>query len=161
MKKIFTFIYILAAVLLTAYLSSIFSRYGTSGWYQMLPKPIITPPDYVFSIVWTLLYALLVWASYIALNKTESLIHNMANDLFLVQCFLQILWCFVFFAHGHLAFGLATIILLDITVFKMAHLYYKLNRWSFYILIPYCLWILFATVLNIAYVWMHGISIKI
>lgn len=161
MKKIFKFIYILATVLLTAYLSSIFSRYGTNGWYQTLPQPAITPPDYVFPIAWTVLYALLIWASYSALNRTDSLVHSRANDLFIAQCFLQILWCFVFFAHGQLAWGLGIIILLDIAVLKMTHLYYKLNHWAAYILAPYCLWMLFATILNIAYVWMHGISAKI
>lgn len=159
MKKIFKFIYILSVVLLTAYLSSVFSRYGTKGWYQTLPKPDITPPDHIFSIVWSLLYALLIWASYIALNRSESLLHNSANDLFLAQCFLQILWCFVFFAQGYFAFGLAIIILLDLTIFKMAHLYYKLNRLSAYLLAPYCLWVVFATIINAAYVRMHGTGI--
>lgn len=161
MKKIFKFIYILAAVLLTAYLSSVYSRYGTSGWYQKFDKPDIVPPDAVFSIVWAVLYALIIWASYIALTKENSLLHSMANDLFLAQCFLQILWCFVFFAQGYLAFGLAVIILLDLAVFKMTHLYYKLNHTSGYLLIPYCLWVAFATVLNAAYVWMHGVSIQL
>lgn len=161
MKKIFKFIYVLAAVLFTAYLSSIFSSYGTNGWYQILPKPIITPPDYVFSIIWTLLYALLILASYGALNKAESLIHNMANDLFLSQCFLQILWCFIFFAQGQLAFGLAVIILLDIAVLKMTHLYYKLNKSSAYLLMPYCLWVLFATTLNVFYVCMYGTKVQL
>ena len=91
MKKIFKFIYILAAVLLTAYLSSIFSRYGTQGWYQILPKPAIVPPDFVFPIVWAILYALIIWASYIALTRENSMLHSLANDLFLTQCFLQIL----------------------------------------------------------------------
>lgn len=159
MKKIFKFIYILATILLTAYLSSVFSRYGTDGWYQMLQKPAIVPPDFVFSIVWAVLYALLILASYLALSRTESLLHNPTNDLFLAQCFLQILWCFAFFAQGQLAFGLGIIILLDVAVIKMTLLYHKLNRLSAYLLIPYCLWMLFASVLNIVYVWMYGTSV--
>ncbi len=159
MKKIFKFVYVFAVVLLTAYLSSIFSRYGTSGWYQTLPKPMITPPDYVFSIVWALLYALIIAATYMMLERSPSMLHNLAHDLFLAQSFLQILWCFTFFAHGYLALGLGVIIILDITVIKMAHLYYKLHHISGYLLIPYILWVLFATVLNGAYVWMYGMNV--
>ena len=159
MKKIFKFIYITATVLLTGYLSSVFSRYGTNGWYQTLPKPEITPPDYIFSIVWGGLYALIIWATYVALSRSESLLHSWANDLFLAQCFLQILWCFVFFAQGQLAAGLAVIILLDLAVFKMTHLYYKLSKLAAVLVLPYCLWVSFATILNIMYVWMYGTSV--
>ena len=67
----------------------------------------------------------------------------------------------MYFAQGYLAFGLAVIILLDIAVFKMAQLYYKLNHATGYLLIPYCLWVVFATFINFAYVWMHGISVQI
>lgn len=159
MKKIFKFAYVLLVVLLTAYLSSIFSRYGTSGWYQTLPKPDITPPDYVFSIVWALLYALIIAATFIMLNHSPSLLHNWAHDLFLAQCFLQILWCYTFFAHGYLALGMVIIIMLDVAVIKMVHLYYKLNHISAYLLVPYLLWVLFASILNGAYVWMYGVNV--
>lgn len=159
MKNIFKFVYITAVVLLTAYLSSVFSRYGTQEWYQTLPKPIIVPPDYIFSIVWTLLYALLIIATYTALNKSQTLLHNNANDLFLAQAFLQILWCFVFFAQGYLAFGLAIILILDLAIFKMTHLYYKLNKLSAYMLFPLCAWISFATVINLVYVWLYGLKV--
>lgn len=160
MLKVFKFIYITLAVILTAYLSSIFSRYGTQGWYQNLPKPAIVPPDFVFSVIWALLYALIIWASYLALTKEESLLHSMANDLFLAQCFLQILWCFVFFAHAQLAFGLGIIILLDIAVFRMTYLYHKLSHLAGYLLLPYCLWISFASIINVVYVWENGLSVQ-
>ena len=84
MLKVFKFIYITLAVILTAYLSSIFSRYGTQGWYQNLPKPVIVPPDFVFSVIWALLYALIIWASYLALTKEESLLHSMPNAFLMV-----------------------------------------------------------------------------
>lgn len=159
MVKSLKFGYVLVVVLLTAYLSSIFSRYGTSGWYQTLPKPDITPPDYVFPIVWTLLYALIIAATYIMITNSQTLRRNLANDLFLAQSFLQILWCFTFFAHGYLALGLVVIVLLDIAVIKMTQLYFKINNLAGWLVTPYCFWALFATMLNVAYVWMHGLSV--
>ncbi|MBQ8676992.1 MAG: tryptophan-rich sensory protein [Alphaproteobacteria bacterium] len=158
MKKLLKFAYVFAVVLLSAYLSSVFSRYGTRGWYQLLDKPDIVPPDFVFPIIWTLIYALIIAATFIMLSYSKSWRHNLANDLFLAQSFLQILWCYAFFAHGYLALGMVIIIMLFIAVLKMTQLYYQLNQLAGYLLVPYCLWLMFAAALNGIYIWEYGMN---
>ena len=128
-------------------------KYGDSQWYKNLKKSSLTPPDYVFGIVWPILYlTLIIYAVFIArLHQEGKLPNNMLTNPigpFLLQLILNILWSPVFFIENKikLAFGMIILIIL-------------LTVWTFYttfivdktislILIPYLLWVSFASYLN-------------
>lgn len=159
MKKRFKFFYVTAAVLLTAYICSALTHIGINGWYDNFEKPELTPPDMVFPIIWTIIYALLILASFIALRDGDSVSKNKANNLFITQLALQILWCFSFFAQGQLALAMAVIILLDITVYKMITVFLKIRKLSGWLLYPYYWWLIFATFLNAVFMSSFGLVV--
>lgn len=159
MKKIFKFIYILTAVLLTSYLCSKFTNIGLSSWYNSFNKPFLTPPNIVFPIAWSIIYTLIIISSFIALRDAQNNQQTKVNNYFLAQLFLQIIWCFTFFAEGYLGLGFAIIILLDITVFKMISIFAKINKLASVLLYPYYWWLIFATFLNFSYVFNFGLIV--
>ena len=107
----------------------------------------------------SILYVLILVSTYIVLREADSYNRKKANNIFIIQLFLQILWSFVFFAQGHLGLGLAIMLLLDITVFKMITLYAKVNKTASYMLYPYYWWLIFATFLNFNFVYNLGLII--
>ncbi len=159
MKNVFKFFYVTIAVLLTAYICSIFTYNGIASWYQTFPKPAFVPPDKIFSIAWTLLYILLIVSSFIALKNADSQCENRVNNLFLAQLVLQIAWCYSFFAAGWLGLGLFMILVLDVVVYKMITTYLSVNKWSGWMLYPYYWWLIFATFLTAAYVAEGGLIV--
>ena len=159
MRHGFKFFYSLFSVMLTAYVCSVFTDIGIKQWYGEIEKPPLTPPNIIFPVFWSILYVLIIVSTYIVLREADSYNRKKANNIFIIQLFLQILWSFVFFAQGHLGLGLAIMLLLDITVFKMITLYAKVNKTASYMLYPYYWWLIFATFLNFNFVYNLGLII--
>ena len=148
MSKNIKLLYVLVCVLLTGYICSLSVMKGLAEWYNDAPKPTITPPAFIFSAAWSLIYALLIASTYIVLSKAKENLFFKANFLFITQLIFQVFWCLTFFALGEIQLGLFAFIFLDITVFFMAKAYKKVSKLAFYILFPYFIWLAFATVLN-------------
>lgn len=159
MKKFSKFIYSFAIVAITIYAGRYFTQYGIYNWYAQLEKPSITPPDYVFPIVWSILYFLMASSFYVILTHAPKNEAKIANQLFLSQLFLQLLWTFVFFHEGHIAFALGIIILLDIVVYKMIIQFKKTSNLATYMLYPYFWWLCYASFINFAYLYIHGMIV--
>lgn len=159
MQKIFKLFYSIVAVLLTAYICSRFTGFGILSWYDDFAKPPLTPPNFVFPIMWSAIYALLIFATFIVLVKAEAYLRRKANNLFIIQLVLQILWCYTFFAQGYLGLGLLVIILLDIAVFKQIVVYGKASRAASWLLYPYYWWLMFASFLNAMFVYYFGLIV--
>ena len=126
-----------------------------SVWYYNLTKPPLAPPDWIFPPVWSILYfsmlvALLLYLFKPAQNKKSGYIY------FAVQLILNLLWTPVFFYLQNIVLALIVIILLDIFVILTIKSFYKVSKISGLILIPYLIWILFATYLNIGYLVLNA-----
>lgn len=126
-----------------------------SVWYYNLTKPPLAPPDWIFSPVWSILYfsmlvALLLYLFKSAQNKKSGYIY------FITQLFLNLLWTPAFFYLQNIVLALIVIILLDIFVILTIKSFYKVSKISCLILIPYLVWILFATYLNIGYLVLNA-----
>ena len=63
MRQAFKFFYVFLAVILTAYICSVFTDNGINRWYNNIEKPFLTPPNEVFPIAWTILYVLIIISS--------------------------------------------------------------------------------------------------
>lgn len=121
-----------------------------SVWYYNLIKPPFTPPDWVFPPVWSILYstilvALLLYIVKPTQNKKSGYIY------FTTQLIFNLLWTPVFFYLKNMFLALIIIIFLDIFTILTIKSFYKVSKISALILIPYLIWILFATYLNIGY----------
>ena len=126
-----------------------------SVWYYNLTKPPLAPPDWIFPTVWSILYfsmlvALLLYLFKPAQNKKLGYIY------FIAQLFLNLLWTPAFFYLQNIVLALIVIILLDIFVILTIKSFYKVSKISCLILIPYLVWILFATYLNIGYLVLNA-----
>lgn len=126
-----------------------------SVWYYNLLKPPFAPPNWIFSPVWSILYftilvAFLLYIFKLAPNKKSGYIY------FATQLIFNFLWTPIFFYLKNIVFALIVIILLDIFVILTIKSFYKVSKISALILIPYLIWILFATYLNIGYLVLNA-----
>ena len=126
-----------------------------SVWYYNLTKPPLAPPDWIFPPVWSILYfsmlvALLLYLFKPAQNKKSGYIY------FIAQLFLNLLWAPIFFYLKNMFLALIVIILLDIFVILTIKSFCKVSKISGLILIPYLIWILSATYLNIGYLVLNA-----
>ena len=122
----------------------------TSGYmdYNDLIKPTLSPPGIVFPIAWTIIY-LLIGISY-TLLKEKGEVPKETKQLYYTQLICNYLWTFIFFIFRLRLLSVLWIIILDILVILMLYQFYKQNKVSGILLIPYVLWLLFATYLNIS-----------
>ena len=141
--------YIIAfiTVLITALIGSYFtSKSSNSEWYKCIKPRNLTPPNYVFPIVWTVLYILLFLAFANALNiKYVPII-----VLFVLMFILQIMWCYFYFSVKNIpnaAIIIVFMILVNIAIIGLAMYKNKIHLAK--MLIPHLLWITFACILNI------------
>lgn len=122
----------------------------TSGYmdYNDLIKPTLSPPGIVFPIAWTIIY-LLIGISY-TLLKEKGEVPKETKQLYYTQLIFNYLWTFIFFVFRLRLLSVLWIIILDVLVIIMTYQFYKQNKISGILLIPYVLWLLFATYLNIS-----------
>lgn len=116
--------------------------------YNFLVKPFLAPPSILFPIMWTILYVLM-GISYGILDK-NNLIDSKIKSIYYQQLSVNYLWSIIFFTLKWRLFAFIWIILLDVLVVIMIIKFYKKNKLSGLLQIPYLIWILFATYLNLA-----------
>ncbi|MFW6226437.1 MAG: TspO/MBR family protein [bacterium] len=119
----------------------------TGDWYDSI-KPEITPPGYVFAIVWNILFFLIaisIYTSYVKGSKEQKLIVLM---LFGINLLLNFLWSVIFFGMQNPVLAFYELILFGISIISLIYYNYKINKFSSYLLIPYLIWICFAGYLN-------------
>ena len=126
-----------------------------SVWYYNLTKPPLAPPDWIFPPVWSILYFSMLVALLLYLFK-PSQNKKLGYIYFIAQLILNFLWTPTFFYLQNIVLALIVIILLDIFVILTIKSFYKVSKISGLILMPYLLWILFATYLNIGYLVLNA-----
>lgn len=138
---------------LAGFLGTPFTIPAISTWYATLNKPFFAPPNWIFGPVWTLLYFLmgvafyLIWKQGWKKNKVK-----MAGLFFLAQLGLNFIWSPIFFGLRAPLLGLIVIVALLVLIVMTMKKFYPLSKLAFYLLVPYLLWVSFATVLNAAIV---------
>ena len=122
--------------------------------FEQLTKPALAPPAILFPIVWTILY-ILMGVSY---SRVELV--NRDDDttklLYWLQLIVNLLWPVAFFVLGWRVFALIWLILLDVLVVVMLLRFYKRDHIAGLLQIPYLIWVLFATYLNLGFVVLNG-----
>ena len=115
--------------------------------YNSLIQPELAPPAILFPIVWTILY-FLMGISY-ATIIIYSNIDEKTNKIYFSQLIINLLWSIIFFVFKNRFLALLWIILLVILIIIMVKIFYKKNKFAGIIQIPYLLWTIFATYLNL------------
>ena len=110
--------------------------------YKEIQLPSYAPPSILFPIVWSILYIGMGVVLFRIRNEFLELV------IFLSQLILNYLWCFIFFTFKQFLLSYIVILLLDFLILYLLFLLFKKDRVSFYIIIPYLLWCVFASFLN-------------
>lgn len=127
-----------------------YSNMFKSVWYYNLVKPPLAPPDWVFQPVWLVLYVTIFIAFLLYARKTDKN-KKLGYIYFILQLILNFLWTPAFFYLENIKLALVVILLLDVFVVLTIKKFYSISKPSGLILIPYFVWIIFATYLNIGY----------
>jgi benzodiazapine receptor len=121
---------------------------STDGWYAGLIKPAWNPPGWLFGPVWTLLYATMAVAAWLVWREGGWKAQRRAPCLYLVQWALNALWTPLFFGLHRSGLAFAEILALDAAVLATLIAFWRVRRLAGALLVPYALWVAFATVLN-------------
>lgn len=117
--------------------------------YSALVKPPLAPPSILFPIMWTILY-ILMGISY-GIIKQKSILDMDVQFIYYLQLFVNALWSIFFFVFKIRLFSFFWIILLALLIFIMIVKFYQKNKLSGLLQIPYFVWVLFASYLNLAF----------
>ena len=115
--------------------------------YNSLQKPPFAPPSIVFPIVWTILYVLM-GVSY-GILKSNDLVDSDINRIYYLQLFFNFLWPIAFFVLKWRLFSALWIVVLAVLIMVMIARFYNKKPVAGLLQIPYLLWTVFATYLNI------------
>ncbi len=117
-------------------------------WYVYLNKPSFNPPNWIFAPVWTILYIMMGIALCLIWKLPASPKRNTAMVVFFIQLLLNFLWSLIFFNKHEIGYALIDIVLLLLMILITIFYFRPLSKSAALMLVPYLLWVSFATVLN-------------
>ena len=137
-------------ILLITFIAPMIGSYATSTfkepWYSEIILPSFNPPSWVFAPVWSTLYLLMaiaVWKIWINYYDKKIL------KIYFIHLFFNSTWSIVFFGFHSISLALVNLFIILIFIIFLMREYYKLNKISFYLMIPYFSWSVYAFILNI------------
>ncbi|NWG03906.1 MAG: tryptophan-rich sensory protein [Syntrophaceae bacterium] len=133
---------------LAGFLGSLFTTPAIPTWYQTLNKPFFTPPNWIFSPVWISLFVLMGISLFFVWRRSDHPQFKPALIFFFIQLILNTLWSIAFFGLKSPLLGLVDIILLWIAILLTVVHFLKISKLAGVLLIPYLLWVSFASLLN-------------
>lgn len=148
MNKLGSFVLAIIFCQLAGLIGTIFTFEAIPTWYATLNKPFFSPPNWIFGPVWTILYTLmgislwLIWQS----KKNEQ--RRKALQVFGVQLLLNSLWSIIFFGLKNPLVAFIEILIMWGAIFLTIRYFSRLSQLAAWLLIPYLLWVSFATLLN-------------
>ena len=132
-------------------LGAFFTLSPVQSWYLTLNKPSWNPPSWLFGPVWTTLYVLMGIACFL-FWKSDFPRKKQVLTLYFLQLFLNFLWSPAFFGAQNPMLGILVIVPLWACILACIFFFRKINGWAAVLMIPYLIWVSFATVLN-ATIW--------
>ena len=139
----------LAIIILITFSASFIGGYVTTSfkepWYSEIILPSFNPPSWVFAPVWTALYimmSLAIWRIWIKLSDKKIL------AIYFYHLFFNATWSVIFFGFHLIELALFNLIIILFFIIKLMRIYFKKERFSFYLMVPYLLWSGYAFVLN-------------
>ncbi len=140
----------IAIPLVVGGLSALLSQNGMAQFSSLI-KPPLSPPAWLFPVVWTILYVLMGIASYLVLQSGES--HqtiNKALRVYGLQLAVNFFWSIIFFNLSSYLFAFIWLVLLWVLILVTLVRFYRISVTAGYLLIPYLVWVTFAGYLNFA-----------
>lgn len=141
----------LLLLLLITYLAAAIGSIGSLNapqFYRELQLPEWAPPGWLFGPVWSLLYTLMAVAAWLVWRSGAFSQTARALQLYGVHLVVNALWSWLFFAWYQGAGALVNIVLLWLLILMIIRLFWSHSRLAAVLLLPYLLWVSFATMLN-------------
>ena len=139
----------LIVIILITFLASAIGGVVTSiykePWYSQIIQPSFSPPSWVFGPVWTTLYLLMslaVWLSWLSQKDKKTL------KIYFIHIFFNAIWSVIFFGFHQISIALFDLVIILFFILWLMRIYYKSNKLSFLLMIPYLLWSSYALLLN-------------
>lgn len=124
---------------------------GNMDIYSSIVRPPLSPPSWVFPVVWSILYFLMGVSLYLVWNSDASENERQrAFLLFIIQLFLNFIWSPIFFNKQWFLFAFVVLVFLWVVTLLMIISFYKISKPAGLLQIPYLLWLTFAGYLNFA-----------
>ena len=136
-------------ILAVAAVSTFGAQFMPGDWYRALARPSFTPPSWIFGPVWTALYimmAIAAWQVWLRFGFKQA---RLGLGLFIGQLVLNGLWSWIFFGQHWLGVAAIEIVVLWLMILATIVVFRKLHPLSAYLLVPYLLWVGYASVLTI------------
>ena len=135
------------------------SRFMPGAWYAALTKPAWNPPAAVFAPVWTVLYASMGVAAWLVWRRAGFAGARAGLAAFGVQLVLNALWSYLFFGLHRPGLAFADIVALWVVILVVAALFWRVDRRAGALMVPYLVWVGFASCLNFA-LWRLNVGPK-
>lgn len=130
---------------------------SVDGWYDALQRPPGTPPDWLFGPVWTTLYAMVGVAVALLWHRpTELQLKRRALKRFGLQLGLNLLWTPAFFGLQRIDLAMIVIVPLLVAIWLTIRAAYPVSRPAAFLLVPYFLWVGYATYLNAGFWFLNA-----
>lgn len=121
------------------------------NWFHALKKPFLAPPDWIFAPIWSILYVMIVLSLVFFLKTGGLKFKILPIFFFIIQIILNFSWTNIFFGMQKIGTALIIIVFLWIFLLLTITTFYKHSKISAWLLVPYFLWVSFATYLNFEY----------
>ncbi len=146
-------------VLITAVWGGFYTAEAQREWFRTLSKPTLYPPERVFGIAWTVLYALMAVAAWlVGRSQRAERGHLVPHALVLygLQLVLHVVWNFAFFFAQRFGWSAVVMALLLIVTSATAWLFFRVRPAAGWLFLPTLLWVSFATYLSFAISALHS-----
>jgi tryptophan-rich sensory protein len=135
-------------LVLSALVASFGGLFQPGDWYLALSKPAWTPPGWIFGPVWTFLYIAMAVAAWLVWKTGGWSANRPALAVYGLQLILNGAWSWIFFGEHRIGWALVDIIGLFILISITMSLFWRRRRAAGWLLLPYAVWVGFASVLN-------------
>jgi translocator protein len=124
-------------------------------WYQELTKPYLTPPNWVFGPAWTILYIMIAVSILLYYQSSGKQYAALTTVILIVHIIANFAWAPLFFQFQSPGLALIDILVLDVTLLALIYLFWQSSTLAAVLLIPYLMWVSFATYLNVGLYWLN------
>lgn len=148
-KSFFKLLVTIIVCELAGIIGTLFTSSEIPTWYAGLVKPALNPPSWIFGPVWTILYILMGIAVFLVWKKGLSRPDvKKAVKVFALQLILNATWSIVFFGLHSPLWAFVIIVAMWLAIIWTMVVFYKISKPAMWLLVPYILWVTFASYLN-------------
>lgn len=138
-----------AACMMISTAGALVTLSSVSDWYANINKPSWNPPNWIFGPVWTTLYLMMAFSSWLVWRSAKLNRVKFELGWFGFHLILNLLWSVLFFGFQQPGLAAIEIVILWISILASVFLYFRHNKLAAILLVPYLLWVTFASTLNI------------